>query len=141
MKTKTLHHYLIVTLLASAALSLSSSAGAGIVNTPAYLTNAGFRMCKPQTPEQRLLFGVARPYRLLRAGSPSENFFAYKDEAAGVAYVGGEAEYLRFVELARQDGFALGGYLPADMELDPAWRWYIAFRECLGPRAPELSPK
>jgi hypothetical protein len=141
MKTRSFHPCLLRTAIAAATLFITASGQSGLVNTSAYLAHAGFRVCKPKTVEQRHLFSLAPSYRLLRAGSPSENFFAYKDEAAGVAYVGGEAEYQRFQDLARQEGFAYGAYLAKDMELDPAWRWYNAYYLCLGPPVRELSPK
>ena len=139
MKTKKSNHSVTICLLAAVASLLAASTQAGLVDTGAYLEYAGFRACKPKTAEQRLLYGVAPAYRLLRAGSPWENFFAYKDQADGVAYIGGEAEYRRFQEIARDRGFASGAYLAVDMELDPAWRWYLAFRNCPGLRMPVVS--
>ena len=141
MKTKASHRSLILTVVSAAALFVTVSARAGLVRTTAYLTNAGFRICKPETAEQRLLYSVAPSYRLLNAGGPWESLFAYKDEAAGVAYVGGAAAYRRFEEMARPEGFARGAYRPVDTELVPAWRWHNAFSVCLRAAGPELSPK
>jgi len=91
------------------------------------LTNAGFVVRKPVTDEQRLLYGTAPAYRMLRAVSPWEKFYVYKDEGAGIAYVGDEVDYQRYKSLAAQERYAYGAYMAADMELDPAWRWAEAF--------------
>jgi len=141
MNTRALHLYVLAVAAATVTLFITTTSQSGLVNTSAYLAHAGFRPCKPKTVEQRHLFGLAPSYRLLRAGSPANNFFAYKDEAAGVAYVGGEAEYRRFEATARERGFAYGAYFAQDMELDPAWRWQNAFNPCLGATEPELSAK
>ena len=91
------------------------------------LTDAGFHARKPETPEQRLLYAVAPSYRVLKAGTPWENFYVYKDEGNGMAYVGDEVDYQRYRRLAAQEGYRYGFYLAKDMELDPAWRWSEAF--------------
>lgn len=91
------------------------------------LTSAGFRVRKAESAEQRLIYAVSPSYRMLRAGTRREPFFVYKDEGEGVAYVGGEAEFQRFQQLAAQEGYARGFYLAKDLDLDLAWRLSQAF--------------
>src|ERR1700759_2072797 len=98
----TKRHYLIAIIISAAAMS-TASAQCELVNTSALLSSAGFRARKAETFEQRLLYGVGPSYRVLRAGTPWANFYAYKDETAGVAYVGDEVDYQRFCRLAVQE--------------------------------------
>lgn len=76
-----------------------------------------------------MLYGTAPAYRVLRAGTPWQNFYVYKDEGAGVAYVGDEVDYQRYQRLAAEEGYAYGFYQAKDMENDPAWRWSEMFGE------------
>ncbi|MFL6594725.1 MAG: hypothetical protein ACJ8HQ_04705 [Chthoniobacterales bacterium] len=96
-------------------------------DTVSLLTSAGFHARKPENPEQRLLYGTAPAYRILRAGTPWQNFYAYKDEGAGIAYVGDEIDYQRYCALAAQSGYAYGAFAGVWMEADPASRWSEAF--------------
>ncbi len=125
MKKNAFLHCLIVLLSAVAACLAGPTemepAGGNM------LTRAGFHARKPVTPEQRLLYGVAPSYRMLRAGTPWQNFYVYKNETDGVAYVGDEVDYQRYRSLAAEEGYAHGFYHAQDMELDPAWRWSEAF--------------
>jgi hypothetical protein len=54
----------------------------------------------------------------------------YKDEKAGVAYVGHEPEYQRYKQLAIQQRIAQDYYMAAEMNSMYANRWYGAW----GPR-------
>ncbi len=92
------------------------------------LTSAGFHARKPETVQQRMLYGIAPSHRMLRAGTPFEPFYAYKDTGNSVAYVGDEIDYQRFRQIAAQAGYQHGAYKAMDMELDPAWRWSQSFR-------------
>ena len=125
MKTKALHLSLIIVL------SAGGSCLAGPTEIPRVgdnlFTAAGFQTRKPETPEQRLLYATAPSYRVLRAGTPWQSFYVYKDEGAGLAYVGDEVDYQRYRRLAAQEGYAYGFSFAKDMELDPAWRLSEAF--------------
>jgi hypothetical protein len=58
-------------------------------------------------------------------------FYVYKDEKAGVAYVGHEAEYQRYQQLCIQQQIAQNYYMAAEMNSFYARGWYGAW----GPRA------
>ena len=131
MKKRTL----LLTLAVSFSIAAFSLAGPEqpMVAGDNLLTSAGFRPRKAETAEQRLIYAVSPSYRMLRAGTPRQSFFVYKDEGAGIAYVGGEAEFQRFQQLAAQERYARGFYMAKDLELDLAWRLAQAF----GPILPE----
>ena len=104
----------------------------GSGNTTSLLTAAGFRARTPQTPKQQQIFAALPPYQIQRATVPGRGvFYVYKDANAGVAYVGREAEYQRYQQLAIQQQIAQNYYAAAQMEQAAAWQWYGAW----GPRA------
>jgi hypothetical protein len=124
----------VVMLLAAAAvgLFLAGCAGVGSGNTTALLSAAGFRVRTPQTPKQQQIYAALPPYQVERATIKGKGtFYVYKDEKAGLAYVGREPEYQRYRELAIQQQIAQNYYMAAEMDRAAAWGWYGAW----GPRA------
>ena len=115
----------------AAALSLAGCASMGSANTTSLLTAAGFRARTPQTPQQQQIYASLPPYQVQRATVKGKGiFYVYKDETAGVAYVGREQEYQRYQQLAVQQQIAENYYMAAEMERAAAWQWYGAW----GPR-------
>ena len=133
MKTK-ITETTIVLIFAAAVASflLTGCAGMGSANTTSLLTAAGFGARPPETPKQQELYAALPPYRVERATVKGKGvFYVYKDEKAGVAYVGREQEYQHYQQLAIQQQIAQDQYMAAQMQADAAWRWYGAW----GPRA------
>jgi hypothetical protein len=133
MKTNTPYStILIVVAVASAALFLTGCAEMQSSNTTSLLTAAGFRARTPQTPKQQQIYAALPPYQVERATVPGKGvFYVYKDEKAGLAYVGREQEYQRYQQLAVQQQIAQNYYMAAEMDRAAAWGWYGAW----GPRA------
>jgi hypothetical protein len=132
--TPTLRTSNIIILLSAmvGALFLTGCAGVGSANTTSLLTAAGFRARTPQTPKQQQIYASLPPYQVERATVPGKGvFYVYKDEKAGLAYVGREQEYQRYQQLAVQQQIAQNYYMAAEMERAAAWQWYGAW----GPRA------
>ena len=132
MKTNTPHStILIVFAVASTALFLTSCAEMQSGNTTSLLTAAGFRARTPQTPTQQQIYAALPPYQVERATVKGKGvFYVYKDEKAGLAYVGREQEYQRYQQLAVQQQIAQNYYMAAEMDRAAAWQWYGAW----GPR-------
>jgi hypothetical protein len=122
----------IVVAAVAGAILLASCASTGSANTTALLTAAGFRARTPQTPKQQQIYAALPPYQVERAAVPGKGvFYVYKDQQAGLAYIGREAEYQRYQQLAIQQQVAQNYYMAAQMEQAAAWQWYGAW----GPRA------
>jgi hypothetical protein len=119
----------VVILLATlvGAILLASCAGMGSGNTTSLLTAAGFRARTPQTPKQQQMYAALPPYQVQRATVKGRVFYVYKDEKAGVAYVGREAEYQRYQQLAIQQQIAQNQIMAAEMEQQAALDWYGGF--------------
>jgi hypothetical protein len=123
---------ILIFAVAVAALFASGCAEMGSANTTSLLTAAGFRARTPQTPKQQQIYAALPPYQVQHATVPGKGvFYVYKDEKAGIAYVGREAEYQRYKELAVQQQIAQNYYMAAEMDRAAAFGWYGAW----GPRA------
>ncbi len=92
------------------------------------LSDSGFVARVPETPRQREAYAALPPYKLHRGVVKGNVFYAYKDEKNGVAYIGTEAEYQRYMETARR---FIAAYemteekmVAHDMDNDLQWRWY-----------------
>ena len=110
-----------------ALLALAGCAGIDAANKEPLLSAAGFVVRTPETPKQKELYASAPANQLERIAVNGKVFYAYKDEAKGVAYVGGEAEYQRYQQLAVQQRIARDNYMAAEMNRDMATGWYGAY--------------
>jgi len=123
-----------VVLIFAAAVTALFGAGCaemGSGNTTSLLSAAGFRAHTPQTPKQQQIYASLPPYQVERATVKGHTFYVYKDEKAGVAYVGREQEYQRYQQLAIQQQIAQNYYNAVAMDRAAAYGWYGAW----GPRA------
>ena len=68
-------------------------------NTKSLLSKAGFRVRTPQTAKQQELYAALPSNKVERATVKGKVFYVFKDEKAGVAYVGGEPEHRQYQEL------------------------------------------
>jgi len=122
---------ILIFAAAVTALFMAGCAGVGSGNTTSLLTAAGFRARTPQTPKQQQIYAALPPYQVQRATVNGHVFYVYKDEKAGIAYVGREQEYQRYHQLAVQQQIAENYYMAAEMDRAAAFGWYGAW----GPRA------
>ena len=90
-------------------------------NTPSLLSQAGFRVRTPQTAKQKELYASLPNNKVEHAIVKGKVFYVFKDEKAGVAYVGGEPEHRRYQQLCMQQHVAQA----AEEEMNPslATRW------------------
>ena len=126
---RTLNIVILIAALAGAIL-LAGCASMGSGNTTSLLTAAGFRARTPQTPKQQEIYAALPSYTVEHATVKGRAFYVYKDEKAGLAYVGHEQEYQRYKQLAVQQQIAQNYYMAAEMDRAAAWGWYGAW----GPR-------
>ena len=71
-------------------------------NTKSLLSAAGFRPHTPQTAKQKELYAALPSNKLEHGTLKGKGFYVFKDEKAGVAYIGGEPEHRRYQELCKQ---------------------------------------
>jgi hypothetical protein len=118
---------LILLSTLSGAILIAGCASMTSANTESLLTAAGFRARTPQTPKQQQIYAALPPYKVQRATVKGQVFYVYKDEKAGFAYVGREAEYQRYQQLAIQQQMAQNQIAAAEMEQQAALDWYGGF--------------
>lgn len=124
---KSLRRLLTFVLLLATGPVLTGCASMGASRTEPLLSAAGFRVKTPENARQREIYAELPPYKLQRGNYQGKTFYAYKDEKQGVAYVGGEAEYQKYQELAVQRRIARENYEAAQMNQAMAYRWYGAY--------------
>jgi hypothetical protein len=61
------------------------------------LSDSGFLARVPQTERQRDFYAALPPYKLYQGVRNGRPFYVYKDEKAGVVYVGNEQDYQRYM--------------------------------------------
>jgi len=129
MKTKiTESNIILIFVAAAAALFVAGCAEMGSANTTSLLSAAGFHARTPQTPTQQQIYAALPPYQVERATVPGKGvFYVYKDEKAGLAYVGREHAYQRYQQLAIQQQIAQDQYMAATMPPMYARGWYGAW--------------
>jgi hypothetical protein len=120
----------LIFAVAAATLFVAGCAEMGSGNTTSLLTAAGFRARTPQTPKQQQIYAALPSYTVEHATMKGRSFYVYKDEKAGLAYVGHEQEYQRYKQLAVQQQIAQNYYMAAEMDRAAAYGWYGAW----GPR-------
>lgn len=121
----------IACLFVFGATLLGGCASVEKTNTISLLTQAGFRERTPETPKQKEIYAALEPSKVMRATVKGKGvFYVFKDAEKGVAYVGREAEYQNYRNLAIQQQVAQDYYMAMEMNRDAAWGWYGAW----GPR-------
>ena len=126
MKSKT---SIILLSLASGIVlfALGGCASVGSTNTKSLLSAAGFVVRTPQTDRQKQIYAALPAYKVERATVKDKVFYVYKDEKAGVAYVGHEPEYQRYQQLAVQQQIAQEQYMAAELDRQAALNFYGGF--------------
>ncbi len=127
-------HIVISLMAALCGLIFTGCAGAGASGTESMLSASGFVARTPENAKQHELYDALPPYKVHRATAEGKVFYAYKDEKQGLAYVGDEAAYQRYQQLAVQKSIARDYYDAAEMNRETAWGWYGAYGPYLGPR-------
>jgi hypothetical protein len=128
MKTKAPKLIILALFAAGSALfGLTGCAGMGSSNTESLLSAAGFVVRTPQTDRQKQIYAALPAYKVQRATVQNKIFYVYKDEKAGVAYVGREAEYQRYQQLAVQQQIAQEQYMAAELDRQAALNFYGGF--------------
>jgi len=122
---------IVIFITVVASLFISGCAGMGSANTTSLLTAAGFRARTPQTAKQQQIYAALPAYKVERATVKGHVFYVYKDEKAGIAYIGREQEYQQYQQLAVQQQIAQDYYNAVAMDRAAALSWYGAW----GPRA------
>jgi len=110
--------------LTSALLGLAGCATMETANTKSLLMQAGFHVRTPDSPKHKEIYDALTPYQMQKATVNGKVFYVFKDEKEGVAYVGREAEYQRYRDLAVAQKIRQDYYMAVEMQYAAAYRWY-----------------
>jgi len=102
MNTRISNLRLILILAACGIIFFAGCASMETNKTTSLLSAAGFRVHTPQTAKQKELYGAFPSNKLERGTVKGKVFYVFKDEKAGVAYIGGEPEHRRYQQLCTQ---------------------------------------
>src|SRR5881409_681008 len=101
MKMKT-SRLITIACLISAVFGVAGCAEMESGNTKSLLSAAGFHTLTPSTPAQKEIYAALPAHKVERATVHHKVFYVFKDEKQGIAYVGHEAEYQRYRQMAVQ---------------------------------------
>lgn len=117
---------LLAVMLFSAPI-FTGCASMGAASMEPLLAASGFRVHTPANAAQREIYASLPPYKMQRGTHAGKIFYAYKDEKQGIAYIGGEAEYQKYQDLAVRQSIARDHYEAAQMNEAMSNRWYGAY--------------
>jgi hypothetical protein len=106
MKTRITNSSLILILAACGMIFFAGCASMQTNKTTSLLSAAGFRARTPQTAKQKELYTALPSNKLDHATVNGKGFYVFKDEKAGVEYVGGEPEHRRYQQLCMEQHVA-----------------------------------
>ena len=95
--------YLALASLIAAVCGLFTLAGCATMESASQeslLKSAGFQERTPTTEKQKAAYQALPAYQLHHLTKAGKTIYAYKDEKAGVAYLGNEAEYQQYRQAA-----------------------------------------
>lgn len=121
MKKRIINEILILILAAGGAIFFVGCASTETGNTKSLLSAAGFRVRTPQTADQKEIYAALPNNKIEHAIVKGKVFYVFKDEKAGVAYVGGEPEHRRYQQLCLQQHVAQAP--EENMSYNLAFRW------------------
>ena len=75
-------------------------------NSVASLSAAGFQARSPQTAKQKELYAALPSNKIECCKAKGKVLYVFKDEKAGVAYIGGESQHQKYLQLCRQQHLA-----------------------------------
>lgn len=122
-RIKSLHVYLTVLGLVAAMAGFPGCASMGASDTESLLSAAGFRTRTPSTPKQQALYSQMTPYKLERRQKKGKVLYTYADKQKGIVYVGGEAEYQKYKQLAIRQSIAQSQLEAAEINETASLSW------------------
>jgi hypothetical protein len=122
-RIKSLQVYLTVLGLVAAMAGFQGCASMDASNTESLLSAAGFRTRTPSTPKQQALYSQMTPYKLERRQKKGKVLYTYADKQKGIVYVGGEAEYQQYKQLALRQSIAQSQLEAAEINETAALDW------------------
>jgi hypothetical protein len=113
-------HLVLASLIAAfcALIALAGCTTTQPASRESLLKQAGFQSRTPTTAEQKAAYARLPAYELHRGTLKGRTIYAYKDEKAGVVYLGSEAQYAQYKQLAVNAKLKAEQFTPAQTALE-----------------------
>jgi hypothetical protein len=124
--------YLLLASLVAAVCGLVGFAGCASMEAASQeslLKSAGFQERTPSTPKQKAAYDALPAYQLHRGTLKGRTAYVYKDEKAGVVYIGHKAQYQQFQQLAAKAKLKEEKQVAHDLDNDLEYRWYGSWKD------------
>lgn len=95
----------------------------------ALLQKAGFQARTATTAKQKAAYAALPAYKLHKGTNEGRTIYAYKDEKAGVVYLGNKAQYAQYQQLATKAQLKEEKQVAHDMDNDLVYRWYGSWND------------
>ncbi len=99
-------------------IALAGCASMEAASQESLLKQAGFQSRTPTTAEQKAAYARLPAYQLHRGTLKGRTIYAYKDEKAGVVYLGNQAQYAQYNQLAVKAKLKEEQFTPAQTALE-----------------------
>jgi hypothetical protein len=116
-------------VLAICALVLAGCAAMESASQESLLQKAGFQTRTPTTEKQKAAYAALPAYQLHKGTREGRTIYAYKDEKAGVVWLGNNAQYAQYQQLAKQAQLKEEKQVAHDMDNDLVYRWYGSWKD------------
>ena len=112
-------------VLAICALVLAGCAAMEPASQESLLQKAGFQSRTPTTAQQKAAYAKLPANQLHQVTWKGRTLYGYKDEKAGVVWVGNEAQYAQYKQLATNAKLSQDQITPAQAALEAERRAYL----------------
>jgi hypothetical protein len=109
--------------------TLAGCASMESASTESLLKSAGFQARTPSTSKQKAAYAALPAYQLHRGSMKGHSIYAYKDEKAGVVYLGNKAQYAQFKQLAANAKLKEEKQVAHNMDNDLVYHWYGSWKD------------
>jgi len=121
-----------LTVLLAAVCGLLTFAGCASMESSSQeslLSSAGFQARTPSTQKQKAAYAALPAYQLHRGTKAGKTIYAYKDEKAGVVYIGNQAQYQQYKQAAANAKLKEEKQVAHNMDNDLIYHWYGSWKE------------
>jgi hypothetical protein len=99
-------------------IALAGCATMEAASQESLLQKAGFQSRTPTTAKQKAAYAKLPAYQLHQGTSKGRTIYAYKDEKAGVVWLGNQAQYAQYKQLATNAKLKEDQITPAEAALE-----------------------
>jgi hypothetical protein len=120
---------LLLGVVVCAVFALAGCASMESASEESLLQKAGFQARTPTTEKQKAAYAALPAYQVHKGTTKGRTVYAYKDEKAGVVYLGNKAQYAQYKQLAANAQIKEEKQVAHDMDNDLVYRWYGSWND------------